>query len=73
MAMAFDALRVGRTYRLSNYGETREFKVTRRLSDGNYLVKDKISLEEYELADLVRYGKGKDYDLDEINDEGNII
>jgi hypothetical protein len=73
MAMAFDALRVGRTYRLTNYGEIREFVVVKRLSGHNYLIKDSISLEQYELADLVRYGVGKDYDLDEINQWGNII
>ena len=73
MAMAFDALRVGRRYRLTNYGEIREFVVVRRLSDRNYLIKDRITLEQYELADLVRYGTGRDYDLDEINEEGDII
>lgn len=73
MAMAFDALRVGRTYRLTNYGEVREFVVMKRLSGQNYLIKDRISLEQYELADLVRYGVGKDYDLDEINQYGEII
>lgn len=71
--MAFDALRVGRTYRLKNYGEVHEFEVVRRISDRNYLVKDKISLERYELTDLVRWGTGKDYDLDEINEWGDII
>lgn len=73
MAMAFDALRVGRTYRLTNYGEEREFQVVRRLSDKNYILQDKITMEKYELSDLVRYGTGKDYDLDEINEAGNII
>jgi hypothetical protein len=73
MAIAFDALRVGRTYRLTNYGDAREFEVVKRLSDRNYLLKDKISLERYELSELVRYGVGKDYDLDEINEFGEII
>jgi hypothetical protein len=73
MAMAFDALRVGRTYRIKNYGEIREFEVVRRLSDKNYLVKDKVTLEKYELYELVQWGTGKDYDLDEINEFGDII
>ena len=73
MAISFDALRVGQTYRLTNYGDIREFSVVRRLSDKNYLLKDKISLEHYELQELVRYGIGKDYDLDQINDYGDII
>ena len=73
MAIAYDALRVGRTYRLTNYGEAREFVVMRRLGDRNYLLKDKLSLEQYELSELVCYGIGKDYDLDEINEYGEII
>lgn len=71
--MAFDALRVGRTYRFVNYGERREFEVVKRLSDRNYLIKDRVSLEKYELEELVRYGTGKDYDLYEINEAGDII
>ena len=73
MAMAYDTLRVGRTYRLTNYGEKREFEVVRRLSDRNYLLKDKLTLERYELSELVCYGVGKDYDLDEINEAGDVI
>lgn len=71
--MSFDTLRVGHTYRLRNYDEVREFKVMRRLADRNFLVQDKVTMEKYELEELVRYGKGKDYDLDEINGEGDII
>lgn len=73
MAMSFNALRVGHIYRISNYGDVRDFKVVRRLSDKNFLVQDLATLEQFELEDLVRYGKGKDYDLDEINKDGDII
>lgn len=73
MAMSFDTLRVGHTYRLRNYDDVREFKVMRRLTDRNFLLQDSATMEKYELEELVRYGKGKDYDLDEINEEGDII
>lgn len=73
MAMSFNALRVGHTYRLRNYDDIREFKVMGRISDRNFLVQDTGTMEKYELEDLVRYGKGRDYDLDEINHEGDII
>lgn len=73
MAMSFNALRVGHTYRLRNYDDEREFKVLRRITDQNFLVQDIGTMEKYELEDLVRYGKGDDYDLDEINKEGDII
>lgn len=71
--MSFDVLRVGHTYRLRNYDDVREFKVMRRLNEKNFLVQDTDTLEKFELEDLVRYGKGKDYDLDEINRQGDII
>ncbi len=73
MAIAHDTLRVGRTYRFTNYGEAREFEVVKRLTDRNYLLKDSLTLEQYELLDLVRYGTGRDYDLVEINHSGEII
>jgi hypothetical protein len=73
MAMSFDALRVGHTYRLRNYDDIREFKIVRKLNDKNFVVQDTGTMEKFELEDLVRYGKGKDYDLDEINRQGDII
>lgn len=73
MAMSFNALRVGHTYRLRNYDDVREFTVVRRLNDKNFVVQDKGTLEKFELEDLVRYGRGKDFDLDEINQQGEII
>lgn len=73
MAMSFDTLRVGHTYRLRNYDDVREFKVIRRLADRNFQLQDMATMEKYELEELVRYGKGQDYDLDEINQDGDII
>lgn len=73
MAMSFNALRVGHTYRIRNYDDVRDFKVVRRLTEKNFLIQDVATLENMELEDLVRYGKGKDYDLDEINKYGDII
>lgn len=73
MAMSFNALRVGHTYRMRNYDDVREFKVVRRLTDKNFLIEDVVTMEKLELEDLVRYGRGKDFDLDEINSRGDII
>lgn len=66
MAMALDNLRVGRIYRLVNYGEERFIEIMARLSGENFKVKDLATLEMYELEELLRWGIGKDYDLDEI-------
>lgn len=66
MPISFDNLRKGRKYRLTNYGEQFEFQVMEMPEDGAYSIKDLATLEKYELSDLVKYGKGKDFDLEEI-------
>lgn len=66
MALALDNLRVGRVYRLINLGETRRIEVVDRLSGENFKVKDLDTLEYYTLYELLQWGKGKDYDLEEI-------
>jgi hypothetical protein len=63
MAMSFDSLRVGKKYILKNLGEKNEFQVQERKNNDDFIVKDIYSLEIYNLKDLVKYGKGKDYDL----------
>ncbi len=66
MSIGFTSLRVGKTYYLINEGERHDFKVIERLSDTNFKLKDLLTLEVYELEDLVRYGKNKDYQLWEL-------
>ncbi|WP_209330272.1 hypothetical protein [Lunatimonas salinarum] len=66
MPLALDNLRVGRAYRLVNFGEVRTLKVLEKVSANNFRVKDMDTLEQYELEELLRWGRGSDYDLDEI-------
>jgi hypothetical protein len=66
VALALDNLRVGRVYRLVNQGEVRKIEVIDRLSGENFKVKDLDTLEFYTLYELLQWGKGKDYDLEEI-------
>ncbi|RDV14882.1 hypothetical protein DXT99_12325 [Pontibacter diazotrophicus] len=66
MAISIDNLRKGKKYRLKNYGEEFEFQVIEMPEDGEYKVKDLTTLDTYMLNELVKYGKGKDYDLDEL-------
>lgn len=66
MALALDNLRVGRVYRLINQGEIRRIEVMARLADENFKVKDLDTLEHYTLHELLQWGKGKDYDLEEL-------
>lgn len=66
MPLALDNLRVGRIYRLVNQGEVRTVEVMSRISSENFLIKDLDTLERYTLHELLQWGKGKDYDLEEL-------
>jgi hypothetical protein len=64
--LSFNSLRVGKKYRLVNHGEKHEFEIERALGQGDFKVKDLLTLERYRLKELVHYGKGKDFDLEEL-------
>lgn len=66
MGVSLDVLRTGKKYRLTNHGEKHEFVIENILGNGDFKVKDLLTLERYLLKDLIRYGKGKDYSLEEI-------
>ena len=68
--LAFDVLRTGKKYRLVNFGETHEFEIENILPNGDFKVKDTLTLERYNLRELIKYGKGKDFRLEEINHGG---
>lgn len=65
--LSFDVLRVGKKYKLVNYGETHEFEVENILANRDLEVKDLFTLERYLLKDLIKYGKGKDFEIRELN------
>lgn len=67
MPLALDNLRVGRVYRLVNFGERRTLKVLERINATNFRLLDMDTLEQYDMEELIRWGKGTDYDLDEID------
>jgi hypothetical protein len=64
--LSFNALRVGKKYRLINFGDTYEFEVERMLVNDDFKVKDLHTLERYLLKDIVKFGKGKDFELREL-------
>ena len=65
--LAESNLRKNHKYRLVNYGEETIFEVRDVLSLENYKIKNILSLEVLEFQDLVRYGKSKDYLLEEFD------
>lgn len=64
--LAYDVLRTGKKYRLINHGEVYEFVIENIRPDGDFDVKDLHTLEKYRLKDLTRYGKGKDFEIREL-------
>lgn len=59
-------MRVGWKYRLRNFDETFEFETLKKLNSDNFLLKDLHTLEKYELHDLVKFGRGKDFEIREL-------
>jgi hypothetical protein len=64
--LSFDVLRVGKKYFLVNHGEKHEFEVERALGNNDFKVKDLLTLERYRLKELIAYGKGEDFEIEEI-------
>jgi len=65
--LSFDVLRTGKKYRLINFGEEHEFIIENILVNGDFKVKDLLTLERYHLKELIRYGKGKDFLLEALD------
>ena len=65
--LSFDVLRNGKKYRLINHGERHDFEIEYILANGDFKVKDLHTLERYLLKDLMKFGRGKDFELEEIN------
>lgn len=69
--LSLDVLRTGKKYRLVNFGETHDFIVESVLANGDFKVKDLLTLERYRLKELIAYGKGSDYAIEELDDHRN--
>lgn len=64
--LAFDVLRVGKKYRLVNYGERYEFEILKILV-GDFELKDLHTLERYRMTELIRLGRGSDFEIREVD------
>lgn len=65
--LSFDVLRVGKRYRLTNYGDKYDFIIESIMANGDFMVKDIHTLEHYLLKDTLKFGRGNDFRLDELN------
>jgi hypothetical protein len=68
MPIALSSLRVMHRYRLINFGEKTDFEIIDMGENGRIRAKNLLSLEVFLLEELTRYGKGKDFDLRELNE-----
>lgn len=66
MPQSLDTLRVGHKYKMINYGEETEFELISIKNKNDYMVMDLNSREKFNLKKLIEYGRGKDYDLFEL-------
>ncbi len=64
--LAVSSLRVGKKYRLVNFGDKYEFIVESILSSYDFIAKDVHTLERYQYKDLIKFGKGKDFEIREM-------
>ena len=65
--LSFDVLRVGKKYRLVNYDDRYEFVIEKILSNGDFKVKDLHTLERYLLKETIKFGKGKDFEIRDLD------
>jgi hypothetical protein len=64
--LSFNSLRVGSKYKLINFGESTEFIIEKILGN-DFAIKDLLTLERYKLKDLIKFGKGRDFEIREID------
>ena len=64
--LSFDVLRTGKKYRLINFEEEHEFIIENILGNGDFKVKDLLTLERFHLKELIKYGKGNDFLLEAL-------
>ena len=65
--LSFGALRVGKKYRLINFSDVYEFEIEQMLTNGDFNVKDLFTLERFLLKDALKFRKGKDFEIREID------
>lgn len=64
--LSLDVLRVGKRYRVINFGDRHDVVIERMLTNGDFTVKDIHTLERYRLKEIFQYGKGKDFEIRDL-------
>lgn len=66
--LSMDVLRVGKKYSLVNFRERYEFVIEEILLNRNFNLKDLHTLERMQMNDLIRFGKGPDFEIRELEE-----
>lgn len=66
MALAISSLQTGHHYSIQNFDEKVDFEVLDLQDDGDVKARHLHTLEVFMLSEITRYGKSKDFDLQEI-------
>lgn len=64
--LSHGVLRVGKRYRVINFGELHEVEIEEVRYDGDFQVKDVNTLEHFLLSEIVKFGTGKDYEIRDL-------
>ena len=64
--LSVDVLRNGKKYYLINFGDRYEFMIENILGNGDFKLKDLHTLERYHLKDLIKFGKGLDFEIRDL-------
>ncbi len=64
--LSLDVLRNGKKYSLVNFGDRYEFIIENILGNGDFKLKDLHTLEKYHLKDLIKFGKGPDFEIRDL-------
>ena len=64
--LSLDVLRNGKKYSLVNFGDRYEFIIENILGNGDFKLKDLNTLEKYHLKDLIKFGKGPDFEIRDL-------
>ncbi len=65
--LSLDVLRVGKRYRVINFGDRHDFVIERVLTNGDFNVKDIHTLERYRLKEIFQFGKGHDFEIRDLD------
>lgn len=65
--LSLDVLRVGKRYRVTNFGDRHDVEIEEKITDGDFRVKDIHTLERYRLSEIYRFGKGNDFEIRDLD------